>query len=124
MLDVVMVSQYRKIGQFVNVNRLDKPWLIKRLYRLMERMARKINAHKGKDWNNTWGIQVNPEGHDHGFAMTLVGCPIADFAKTHGIWTSCLCSVPVILKQPRPSMPSSSAITPWRRGRTPVIIGT
>ena len=24
-LDVVMVSQYRKIGQFVNVNRLDKP---------------------------------------------------------------------------------------------------
>ena len=84
MLDVVMVSQYRKMGRFINVNRLDKPWIIKRLHRLMERMARKINAHKGKDWNNTWGIQVNPEGHDHGFAMTLAGCPIADFAKSHG----------------------------------------
>ncbi|MCM1268890.1 MAG: L-2-amino-thiazoline-4-carboxylic acid hydrolase [Bacteroidales bacterium] len=84
MLDAVMVSRYRRAGRFINVNRLDKPWIIKRLHRLMEKIARKLNEHKGKDWNNTWGILVNPEGHDHGFAMTLVGCPIADFAKAHG----------------------------------------
>ena len=84
MLDIVMISRYRKVGRFINFNRLDKPWIMKRLHRFMERIAAKLNAHKGKDWNNTWGIQVNPEGHDHGLAMTLVGCPIADFAKKHG----------------------------------------
>lgn len=84
MLDAVMVSRYRKMGRFINVNRLDKPWITKIVHRFAEKIARKLNAHKGKDWNNTWGIQVNPEGHDHGIAMTLVGCPIADFAKTHG----------------------------------------
>ncbi|MCM1327728.1 MAG: L-2-amino-thiazoline-4-carboxylic acid hydrolase [Bacteroidales bacterium] len=84
MLDMVMVSRYRKIGRFINFNHLDKPWIIKRIHRLMEKVVRKINDHKGKDWNDTWGIQVNPEGHDHGLAMTLVGCPIADFAKKHG----------------------------------------
>ncbi|MCM1388072.1 MAG: L-2-amino-thiazoline-4-carboxylic acid hydrolase [Bacillus sp. (in: Bacteria)] len=84
MLDVVMVSRYRKIGRFINFNYLDKPWIIKPVHRLMEKIVKKINDHKGKDWNNTWGIQVNPEGHDHGLAMTLVGCPIADFAKEHG----------------------------------------
>ncbi|MCM1321826.1 MAG: L-2-amino-thiazoline-4-carboxylic acid hydrolase [Bacteroides sp.] len=84
MLDVVMISRFRKMGRFINFNRLDKPWIMKRIHRLVEKIARKLNAHKGKDWNNTWGIQVNSEGHDHGFAMTLVGCPIADFAKKHG----------------------------------------
>ncbi|MCM1253672.1 MAG: L-2-amino-thiazoline-4-carboxylic acid hydrolase [Clostridium sp.] len=84
MLDVVMVSHYRKIGRFVNFNYLDKPWIVKPIHRLMEKIGKKINDHKGKDWNNTWGIQVNPEGHDHGLAVTLVGCPIADFAKEHG----------------------------------------
>ncbi|MCM1146180.1 MAG: hypothetical protein NC407_15900, partial [Lachnoclostridium sp.] len=66
MLDAVMVSRYRKIGRFINFNRLDKPWIVKRVHRLIEKVAKKINDHKGKDWNNTWGIQVNPEGHDHG----------------------------------------------------------
>lgn len=83
MLDVVMVSHYRKMGRFINVNRLDKPWITKFIHRFAGKMAKKLNARRGKEWNNTWGIQVNPEGHDHGFAMTLVGCPIADFAKSH-----------------------------------------
>lgn len=54
------------------------------LHGLVAKMAVKVNANKGGAWNNTWGVQVNPEGHDHGLAMTLVGCPLADFAKTHG----------------------------------------
>ncbi len=66
------------------MNRLDKPWLLKPVYRVLQKVADKNNAHKGKEWNNTWGIQVNPKGHEHGLSMTLVGCPIADFAKAHG----------------------------------------
>ena len=84
MLDIVMVGRVRKKGRFLNMNKLDKPWICAMVYRLLGRTARKINAHKGKDWNNTWGLQINPEGRDHGIAMTLVGCPVADFAKAHG----------------------------------------
>lgn len=84
MMEMVMVSRYRKIGKFLNMNRLDKPGIRKLLYCAVQKVADKLNAHKGKDWNNTWGILVNPEGHDHGLSMTLVGCPIADFAKEHG----------------------------------------
>ena len=79
-----MVSKYRRLGRFLDVNKLDRPWLTRAVYRWVEKVARKINANKGGAWNNTWGIQVNPEGHDHGLAFTLVGCPIADFAKAHG----------------------------------------
>ena len=84
MMDVVMVSRYRRIGRVLNMNRLDKPWIRRLAYRFARRIADEINAHRGKDWNNTWGIQINPEGHDHGLAVTLVGCPLADFAKAHG----------------------------------------
>lgn len=83
MLDIMMISRYRKIGKIFNMNRLDKPWFQKLAYCFVQKAADKINAHKGKDWNNTWGVQINPEGHDHGFAVTLVGCPLADFAQTH-----------------------------------------
>lgn len=84
MLDQVMVAKYRKMGRFIDMNRLDKPWFRKLVYAMAGRIADKINAHKGKDWNNTWGIEINPKGHDHGLSMALVGCPLADFAKSHG----------------------------------------
>lgn len=82
--DIVMVSRYRRMGKWIDMNRLDRPWLTRLLHSLVARMAVKVNANKGGAWNNTWGVQVNPEGHDHGLAMTLVGCPLADFAKAHG----------------------------------------
>ena len=75
---------YRDFYIDVIINRLDRPWLIRLLHGLVAKMAVKVNANKGGAWNNTWGVQVNPEGHDHGLAMTLVGCPLAGFAKTHG----------------------------------------
>ena len=84
MLDQIMIAQYRKLGRWIDMNKLDRPWFRRLMYFLAQKVADKLNAHKGKDWNNTWGIQINPEGHDHGLAMTLVGCPLADFAKSHG----------------------------------------
>lgn len=84
MLDQIMIARYRKLGRWIDMNKLDRPWFRRLMYFLAQKVADKLNAHKGKDWNNTWGIQINPEGHDHGLAMTLVGCPLADFAKSHG----------------------------------------
>ncbi len=84
MPDIVMISRFRRAGRFINMNRMDKPWFLKLVYRFLQKVADKNNAHRGKEWNNTWGIQINPEGHEHGLSMTLMGCPIADFAKAHG----------------------------------------
>lgn len=84
MLDIIMIQRFRRMGCLINMNRLDKPWFRKLAHRVLQRIADQSNARKGKEWNNTWGIQVNPEGHEYGLAMTLVGCPLADFAKTHG----------------------------------------
>lgn len=84
MIDGLFVGRCRSLGKFLDANKLDRPWLINAVYRMLQKDADKINARKGKEWNNTWGLLFNPEGHDHGFAMTLVGCPIADFAQKHG----------------------------------------
>lgn len=84
MLEAAHIQKYRKIGRWLDMNKLDRPWICALAHSALKRAARKINNRKGGDWNNTWGIQVNPERHDHGIAMTLVGCPLADFAKKHG----------------------------------------
>lgn len=93
MLDAVRISRCQKIEKLINMNRLDRPWFRKLAYRLARKAAGKINAHRGKDWNNTWGVQINPESHSHGLAMTLVGCPLVDFAREHGYMEimPCLC---------------------------------
>lgn len=84
MTDQIIVAKYRKIGRWIDLNKLDRPWFRRLMYSMVQKVADKVNAHKGKDWNNTWGVEINPEGYDHGLAMTLVGCPLADFAKSHG----------------------------------------
>lgn len=84
MLDILMVRRFRKASRWIDMNRLDKPWFRKLAYHLAQKVADQNNARRGKEWNNTWGIQINPEGHEYGLSMTLVGCPLADFAKAHG----------------------------------------
>ena len=84
MLDILMVRRFRKVSRLIDMNRLDKPWFRKLAYRLAQKVADQNNAHRGKEWNNTWGIQINPEGHECGLSMALVGCPLVDFARAHG----------------------------------------
>ena len=84
MLDILMVRRFRKAGRLIDMNRLDRPWFRKLAYRLAQKVADQNNARRGREWNNTWGIQINPEGHEYGLSMALVGCPLVDFAKTHG----------------------------------------
>ena len=36
------------------------------------------------EWLETWGMIVDPNESSEGFAFTLVGCPIADYAAKYG----------------------------------------
>ena len=76
-------ESHRYLGSFINVNKLGKPavWL---LYKWIKSIKKQSDKYRGNKWNNTWGIEINPNNHKKGVAMTLVGCPIADFAKKHG----------------------------------------
>lgn len=82
-IDQAFCESHRYLGRFINFNKLGKPviWL---LYKWIESIKKKSDKYRGNKWNNTWGIEVNPNKHKKGVAMTLVGCPIADFAKEHG----------------------------------------
>jgi len=71
------------LGKFIDINKLGKP-IISLVYKWIGVIKKQSDKHRGRDWNNTWGIEINPDNHKKGIAMTLVGCPIADFAKEHG----------------------------------------
>ena len=64
---------------------INKPIVQKIAYALIRMVAKKTNKHKNDgSWGNTWGISVNPLKRQEGLSIHLVGCPIADFAKSHG----------------------------------------
>lgn len=64
---------------------IDNPIVQKIIYAMIQMMAKKTNKHKSDgSWGNTWEISVNPLKRKEGLSMHLVGCPIADFAKSHG----------------------------------------
>ena len=64
---------------------LNKPSVQRIAYLLLNLGAKMINRHKKYGaWGNTWGVAVNPLGRKEGVSVHLVGCPIADFAKSHG----------------------------------------
>lgn len=78
------VSRLKKISVILNVNTLTRGIWKKLIYKFVGVIKKQADEHRGKDWNNTWGIKINPEGHKNGISLTLVGCPIVDFAKKHG----------------------------------------
>jgi hypothetical protein len=44
-----------------------------------------VEEKKAKgEWGNTWRVRVNPRNTDEGLCFELVGCPLADYAKTNG----------------------------------------
>lgn len=59
--------------------------LRKYLYRSYQAYADKVKQKKSRgEWLDTWDMVVNPENTEEGFAFTLVGCPLADYAKKYG----------------------------------------
>lgn len=55
------------------------------LYKSYRAYADKVEQKRNNGvWMETWGMIVNPGNTDVGFAFTLVGCPIAEYAKKYG----------------------------------------
>ena len=59
--------------------------LRKYLYSSYQKYADKADQKKENgEWLDTWGMIVNPDNVDEGLAFTLVGCPLAEYAKKNG----------------------------------------
>ena len=77
-----VAKKYAFVGKLINAN---KPWQLKilrtYLYHAYRKYAKDVKTH---DWGNTWEMEVNPRNTKEGICWTLVGCPLADFAKKYG----------------------------------------
>lgn len=81
---VEMVVRDARVGPLAKFN-LNNKLIRGILHGLFGLRARKLNKHKADgSWNNTWGMKVNPLNHQEGISIHLVGCPICDFANSHG----------------------------------------
>lgn len=68
--------------------------------------AAKVAAKRRRgEWLDTWGMIVDPNKTEEGFAFTLVGCPIAEYAKNTATWILCrICALSI--------MPMQNSCTP------------
>lgn len=77
-----MFSKFSFVSKIADFN---KPWLAKLMYRVYAPYVKKVEKYKANgEWGNTWGIKLNPEGYSEGCSFHLIGCPLVDFAKSHG----------------------------------------
>lgn len=81
-----LYTHYKWLGCFMNINR--KPalsFLRNHLYRSYSKYAELVSQKQAKgEWMETWGMRVNPNNATEGYAFTLVGCPLVEYAKKHG----------------------------------------
>ncbi len=88
-IDEIIADLYERLkylNGIVNINRSGILKILRKyLYKSYQRYADKVRQKKSRgEWLETWDMIVNPENTDEGFAFTLVGCPLADYAKKYG----------------------------------------
>ena len=63
----------------------NSPLTAKLATKLYAGYKKKIDAHVARgEWGNTWRVELNPEGHQGGFAIHTRMCPNVDFCRAHG----------------------------------------
>lgn len=76
---------YSKIRFVSKIADFNQPWLAKLMYKIYIPYARKVKQKKANgEWKNAWGISINPDKRTEGCCFHLIGCPLAEFAKSHG----------------------------------------
>ena len=84
-MDELMAMRTRKLqaaGVFMNANKAWMPKLMDAMYRPYKK---KLDAKlAGGEWGNTWRMEINPDKRTEGYAFHLIGCPLAEFAISHG----------------------------------------
>jgi hypothetical protein len=88
-IDEIIADLYNRLKYLNMIMNINRPWFLRflrrYLYRSYQRYADKVKEKKSKgEWLDTWEMVVNPENTDEGFAFTLVGCPLAEYAKKYG----------------------------------------
>lgn len=88
-IDEIIAYIYRMIkplNVIMDINR--HPFLVilrNYLYKSYNQYAAKVKEkQKHGEWIDTWGMIVDPNHTKTGFAFTLVGCPIAEYAQKYG----------------------------------------
>lgn len=77
-----LIGNNRIAGKFVNFN---WKWFQKLYGSLYKRVKKQTDLHLADgSWNNTWQFELNPDGRKEGVYVRLIGCPVFDFAKSHG----------------------------------------
>ena len=84
-VQAIAEDMYGKLGFLKKLLDANNPAVLKLLYKVYVPYAKTVKEKKSTgEWNNTWGVEINPEGHWEGASLHLTSCPIADFAKKHG----------------------------------------
>ncbi len=88
-IDEIIADLYTRLKPLNGIMNINRPGFLKMLrkylYKSYQRYADKVKQKKSRgEWLETWDMVVNPENTEEGFAFTLVGCPLADYAKKYG----------------------------------------
>ena len=88
-IDEIIADLYARLKFLNGIMNINHPRFLKILrkymYKSYQAYADKVKQKKsGGEWLETWDMIVDPENTEEGFAFTLVGCPIADYAKKYG----------------------------------------
>ena len=78
-----LYDRLKFLNGILNINRPGFLKLLRKyLYRSYRAYAAKVKQKRSRgEWIETWGMIVDPEKTEVGFAFTLVGCPLAEYAK-------------------------------------------
>ena len=81
-----LYNRMKFLGIFMNINnKAIRSVMTKYLYKSYHRYADKVAEKQVHgEWLDTWGMIVNPNNTSEGIAFTLVGCPLAEYAKRYG----------------------------------------
>lgn len=81
-----LYKRYKWLGAFLNLNRKGTLSMMqKKLYKSYSEYARKVEEKQSRgEWRETWGMIVDPLNDPTCFSFTLVGCPLAEYAKKYG----------------------------------------
>ncbi len=88
-IDEIIADLYDRLRFLNGIMNINRPGFLKLLrkylYRSYRVYAAKVKQKRSRgEWIETWGMIVDPENTDIGFAFTLVGCPLVEYAKKYG----------------------------------------
>ena len=87
-IDEIIADLYMRLKFLSSIMNINHPGFLKVLrkfmYKSYQAYADKVKRKKRQgEWIETWDMIVNPDNKEEGFAFTLVGCPLADYAKKY-----------------------------------------